>query len=55
MKKLLHEMARLVQQGESFVVATIFNKTGSAPRTVGAKMVVRSDGSIIGYYRRRAA
>lgn len=48
MKALFREMAKLLQDGESFVVATIFDKTGSAPRAAGAKMVVRLDGSISG-------
>jgi xanthine/CO dehydrogenase XdhC/CoxF family maturation factor len=41
-------MVRLLEQGESFAVATIFDKAGSAPRSAGAKMVVRADGSIFG-------
>jgi xanthine dehydrogenase accessory factor len=41
-------MVELLQKGESFSIATIFDKTGSAPRTAGAKMVVRKDGSIVG-------
>ncbi len=41
-------MADLLRNGESFVVATVFNKTGSAPRSDGSKMVVRSNGWIIG-------
>jgi xanthine dehydrogenase accessory factor len=48
MKKLFREMADLLQNGESFVTATIFDKTGSAPRSDGSKMVVRNNGSIIG-------
>ncbi len=48
MKKLYKIMHELLQQGESFAVATIFDKSGSAPRTEGAKMVVRPDGSIFG-------
>ncbi|HMK42878.1 MAG TPA: XdhC family protein [Dissulfurispiraceae bacterium] len=48
MKKLLKDLSLLAQLGEKFVVATIFNKSGSAPRTVGAKMVVKTDGSILG-------
>jgi xanthine dehydrogenase accessory factor len=48
MKNLYREMVELLQQGESFAVATIFDKSGSAPRAEGAKMVVRPDGSIIG-------
>lgn len=48
MKKLCESVVRLLQQGESFAVATILDKSGSAPRSEGAKMVVRADGSIIG-------
>lgn len=48
MNNLFREMAGLLQKKESFAVATIFDQTGSAPRTAGAKMVVRYDGSIIG-------
>jgi len=48
MKRLYRSMLELLQQGESFALATIFDKSGSAPRTEGAKMVVRADGSIIG-------
>ncbi|MGC9194212.1 MAG: XdhC family aldehyde oxidoreductase maturation factor [Syntrophobacteraceae bacterium] len=45
---MFRTMFELLRQGESFAVATIFDKSGSAPRTEGAKMVVRADGSIIG-------
>ena len=48
MKKLYEAMVTLLKGGESFAVATILDKSGSAPRTEGAKMVVRADGSIIG-------
>ncbi len=41
-------MADLLRNGESFVTATVFDKTGSAPRSGGSKMVIRSNGSIIG-------
>jgi len=41
-------MFEFLRQGESFAVVTIFDKSGSAPRTEGAKMVVRLDGSIVG-------
>jgi xanthine dehydrogenase accessory factor len=41
-------MVRLLAQGESFAVATIFDKVGSAPRSAGAKMLVRADGSLFG-------
>ena len=48
MRRLYREMVRLLEQGESFAVATIFDKVGSAPRSAGAKMLVRADGSIFG-------
>jgi xanthine dehydrogenase accessory factor len=48
MENLYKVMVALLQRGESFVVATIFDTSGSAPRDAGAKMIVRADGSIIG-------
>ena len=48
MENLYKEMVALLQHGESFAVATIFDTSGSAPRDAGAKMIVRADGSIIG-------
>lgn len=48
MKELYLEITELLQRKESFAIATIFDKTGSAPRTAGAKMIVRGDGSIVG-------
>ncbi len=48
MKKIFREMADLLRKGESFVVATVFDQSGSAPRTSGAKMLVRTDGTISG-------
>jgi xanthine dehydrogenase accessory factor len=47
-KNLYREMVRLLHNGESFAVATIFDNIGSAPRTNGAKMLVRACGSIAG-------
>jgi xanthine dehydrogenase accessory factor len=41
-------MLGLLSRKESFAVVTVFDKSGSAPRSEGAKMVVRADGSIIG-------
>lgn len=46
--KKIASNVELLQRKESFSIATIFDKTGSSPRTVGAKMVVRRDGSIVG-------
>ncbi len=48
MKSFFRQVSDLVADKESIVVATIFDKSGSAPRTAGAKMVVRRDGAIIG-------
>jgi xanthine dehydrogenase accessory factor len=36
-----------LEQGESFVLATIINQLGSAPRMAGAKMIIASDGGIV--------
>jgi len=46
--RLFREVAALLAAGEDIVIATLFDKTGSAPRTAGAKMVVRADGRILG-------
>lgn len=48
MKEIFEEITRLLTQGESFVLATIFSSSGSAPRTAGARMIIRQDGSISG-------
>ena len=48
MKKIFREMADLLLNGESFVVATVFDKSGSATRRSGAKMLLREDGKIRG-------
>src|SRR5512135_2445387 len=48
MKQLIHEMADLCGRGESFALATVVTRNGSAPRSAGAKMLVRADGSTAG-------
>jgi xanthine dehydrogenase accessory factor len=48
MKKIFGEIVELMGDKQSFVVATIFDQNGSAPRTTGAKMLVRKDGTISG-------
>ena len=48
MKKIWQEIVNILSKGESLVTATVFNTAGSAPRTAGAKMVVKGDGSIVG-------
>jgi xanthine dehydrogenase accessory factor len=41
-------IVELLTQRESVVLTTIISRAGSAPRAVGARMVVRGDGSILG-------
>jgi xanthine dehydrogenase accessory factor len=45
---LFKSIAKLLAGGESVVLATILQRSGSAPRAVGSRMVVRADGSILG-------
>jgi xanthine dehydrogenase accessory factor len=48
MNVLLQDLIKLLKQDESIVLATIVTSNGSAPRTAGAQMIVRKDGSIRG-------
>jgi xanthine dehydrogenase accessory factor len=48
MKNIVESIISLLEQGESFALATIVDRRGSAPRDSGAHMVVRQDGSIFG-------
>ena len=48
MKEFYKERLDLLKGGESFVLASIFDSQGSAPRTTGARMIIRKDSSIIG-------
>ncbi|MCL5290184.1 MAG: XdhC family aldehyde oxidoreductase maturation factor [Bacillota bacterium] len=48
MKKLYQSIVKLLENKENFVQATILTQWGSSPRTAGAKMIIRSDQSIIG-------
>jgi xanthine dehydrogenase accessory factor len=42
------EMVALIERGEPFVVATLVDAHGSTPQKVGARILVRRDGSLIG-------
>jgi xanthine dehydrogenase accessory factor len=42
------EMARLVENGEPFAIATLVDAHGSTPQKVGARLLVRADGTTIG-------
>lgn len=45
---LFTEISRRIEAGETLAVATIFDTRGSTPREVGAKMLIRPDGGIVG-------
>lgn len=48
MIKLMQSICHLLEEGEDLVLATVIGHSGSTPRSVGTKMVVRPDGAIIG-------
>ncbi|MBI2955292.1 MAG: XdhC family protein [Chloroflexi bacterium] len=48
MKAIFEDIAALLAAGEDIAVATVVQTRGSTPREIGAKMVVRPSGSIIG-------
>ncbi|WP_338666550.1 XdhC family protein [Pseudodesulfovibrio methanolicus] len=48
MKAFVRDVAGLVEAAEPFVLVTVVESSGSTPRSSGAKMAVRGDGSIIG-------
>lgn len=48
MKDILDRLIGALEQGESAVLCTIIRSVGSAPRTLGARMLVMADGSIAG-------
>ncbi len=48
MKDIYAFLARLVETGEVVALATVIRTDRSAPRHEGSKMIVRSDGSVVG-------
>ncbi len=48
MKQLLEAITQSLNHNESLVLATLFARSGSAPRAAGAGMLVRADGTIAG-------
>lgn len=48
MNQFIRDAITLLSQGESFAATTIINRAGSAPRSAGARMIVRTNGSIMG-------
>jgi xanthine dehydrogenase accessory factor len=48
MIKLLQAVNHLLEEGEDLILATIISHSGSTPRSVGTKMIVRRNGTIVG-------
>ncbi len=48
MIQLMGDIQTLAAKGEIFALATVIDRSGSAPRSTGAKMLVRQDGGIAG-------
>jgi xanthine dehydrogenase accessory factor len=48
MADIYQEIVRITEEGGEAALATIVSAAGSTPREEGAKMLVRSDGSIVG-------
>lgn len=48
MEEIFQKVGDLVAQGETVAVATVVRTRGSTPREVGAKMIVRRGGTILG-------
>lgn len=48
MKQIIPEMGKLYAAHEPFALATVISRNGSAPRSAGAKMLVKTDGKTLG-------
>ncbi len=48
MSDIYQEIAEITARGEEAALVTIISATGSTPREVGTKMLVRADGSLVG-------
>ncbi|HRU54567.1 MAG TPA: XdhC family protein, partial [Candidatus Sumerlaeia bacterium] len=46
--EILKELNQLMEKGDSAALATIIAGEGSTPRKIGAKMLIRPDGSTMG-------
>ncbi len=42
------QASEFLSSGERIVLARIIKRTGSAPRAVGSKCIIREDGSVVG-------
>ena len=48
MLEIYQEIINLISKGEHAILATIISKCGSAPRSAGAKMLIKRDGTSLG-------
>ena len=48
MKKLLSELKRLLEEGQSAVLVTVTASSGATPRGAGARMLVSAQGRVCG-------
>ncbi len=48
MLDIYKEITRVVESGETAVLATVIHSSGSAPRKAGAKMLIKRDGTFVG-------
>lgn len=45
---IYHELARISTEGDEAALVTVISASGSTPREVGTKMLVKADGNILG-------
>ena len=48
MEDIFQEIVRIRSEGQGGVLATVISAKGSTPREPGAKMLIRSDGTVLG-------
>lgn len=48
MEDIFQEIVRIRSEGKIAAVATVINAKGSTPREIGSKMLIRSDGTVLG-------
>ena len=48
MEDIFQEIVRIRSEGQGAVLATVISAKGSTPRETGAKMLIRSDGTVLG-------
>ncbi|NLI41917.1 MAG: XdhC family protein [Caldisericales bacterium] len=48
MKNIIQEMEYIRSRCESFALAMVITRNGSAPRSAGAKMIIKQNGATVG-------